>query len=85
MNNRTVIIVACMVLFVLVGVSLAVYAKQRYDQHLQEVDSFEECVAEGNPVMESYPAQCISRSGRHFTQPLNEEDQRRLLPPSVLN
>jgi hypothetical protein len=30
--------------------------------------SFEECVVEGNPVMESYPRQCISKNGDHFTE-----------------
>ena len=30
--------------------------------------NFEECVAEGNPVMESYPRQCISKDGTHFTE-----------------
>jgi len=34
----------------------------------KEVTTFEECVLEGNPVMESYPRQCISKSGKHFTE-----------------
>lgn len=35
--------------------------------------SFEECVAEGNPVMTSYPAQCISKAGKHFTENIGNE------------
>ncbi len=30
--------------------------------------SFEECVAEGNPVMESYPRQCRTVDGKHFVE-----------------
>lgn len=36
------------------------------------IQSFEECVSFGNPVMESYPEQCITRDGRHF---INESQQ----------
>ncbi|MFA7286233.1 MAG: Gmad2 immunoglobulin-like domain-containing protein [Patescibacteria group bacterium] len=32
------------------------------------VTTFEECVAEGNPVMESYPRQCRSIAGQGFTE-----------------
>lgn len=32
------------------------------------VTSFEECVAAGNPVMESYPPQCRTEDGELFTQ-----------------
>ncbi len=32
------------------------------------VGTFEECVAAGNPVMESYPRQCTSKDGKHFTE-----------------
>lgn len=34
----------------------------------QKVDSFEECVAAGNPVLESYPEQCMTPDGRNFTR-----------------
>ncbi len=34
----------------------------------EEINSFEECVAAGYPVMESYPAQCRIPDGKTFTQ-----------------
>ena len=34
------------------------------------IDSFEECVAAGNPVMESYPRQCRTSDGKHFVEVL---------------
>ena len=30
--------------------------------------TFEECVAAGNPVMESYPRQCNTKDGNHFVE-----------------
>lgn len=35
------------------------------------VSSFEDCVAAGNPVMESYPRQCI-HEGEHFVEEISE-------------
>lgn len=32
------------------------------------INSFEECVAAGNPVMESYPRQCRTQDGKHFVE-----------------
>lgn len=37
------------------------------------VSSFEECVAAGNPTMESYPPRCITKDGRSFTQDIGNE------------
>ena len=35
-----------------------------------QIDSFEDCVAAGNPVMESYPRQCRTQDGLHFVEQL---------------
>lgn len=35
------------------------------------IDSFEECVAAGNPVMESYPRQCKTSDGKNFVEEVN--------------
>ncbi len=32
------------------------------------IKSFDECVAAGNPVMESYPRQCMTDDGAHFVE-----------------
>jgi len=39
------------------------------------INSFEECVAAGNPVMESYPRQCRTQDGKHFVESLSEQEQ----------
>ncbi|MBU0758405.1 MAG: hypothetical protein KKF44_10130 [Nanoarchaeota archaeon] len=34
----------------------------------KRITSFDECVAAGNPILESYPAQCRTKDGQSFTQ-----------------
>jgi len=35
---------------------------------LQDIKSFEDCVNQGYPVMESYPRQCVTPDGQNFTE-----------------
>lgn len=37
------------------------------------IDNFEECVAAGNPVMESYPRQCKTSDGNNFIEEINSQ------------
>ncbi len=34
----------------------------------QQINSFEDCVAAGNPILESFPEQCRTPDGRSFTK-----------------
>ena len=48
-----------------------------YDQGFERaeeagISSFEECAAAGYPIMESYPEQCATRDGKHFTREIEE-------------
>ncbi len=38
-----------------------------------KITNFEECIAAGNPVMESYPRQCMTPEGETFTEEINME------------
>jgi hypothetical protein len=49
-------------------------------QKQKSINSFEQCAAAGNPIMESYPAQCRTKDGRHFSQQLSEEEKKKLQP-----
>jgi len=40
---------------------------------VSSIDSFEECVAAGNPVMESYPRQCRTLDGKHFVESITTQ------------
>lgn len=37
--------------------------------------NFEECIAEGNPSMESYPRQCRTLDGKHFVESIPEHKE----------
>ena len=39
---------------------------------ISSIDSFEECAAAGNLVMESYPRQCRTSDGKHFVESILE-------------
>ncbi len=36
------------------------------------INSFEDCVAAGNPIMESYPRQCRTEDGKHFVEEISK-------------
>ncbi len=37
------------------------------------ITNFEECAAAGNPVMESYPRQCMTAEGQHFVEDVSQQ------------
>ena len=37
--------------------------------------NFEECIAEGNPAMESYPRQCKTLDGKHFVESISKNKE----------
>ena len=37
-----------------------------------QIDSFEDCVSAGNPVMESYPRKCSTQDGNNFVEDISE-------------
>ncbi len=39
------------------------------------INSFEECIAAGNPAMESYPRQCRTADGKHFVEIIPGKEQ----------
>lgn len=43
------------------------------DQQNQAINSFDECVAAGYPVLESYPEQCKTPDGKSFTRDIGNE------------
>ncbi len=52
-------------------------AQQALDEYQQKVSqssitNFEECIAAGNPAMESYPRQCRTPDGKHFVESIPE-------------
>lgn len=58
------------VIAALIVVGIGGYFIFKYQQELkgQTINSFDECMKAGYPVMESYPAQCRTDDGRNFVQ-----------------
>jgi len=43
------------------------------------VSTYEECInAKGSVIQESYPATCVTRDKKRFTQPLTDEERKKL-------
>lgn len=73
MRTQSYIFAAVIILLILSGVGYAVtMSVQRPSLPTQTTEtaitSFEECLAAGNPVMESYPRQCSTKDGKSFTE-----------------
>lgn len=50
---------------------------QKLNEKLKSINSFDSC-ARHYPVMESYPEQCNTPDGKHFTRQLTEEEKQKL-------
>lgn len=62
-KNKFVVLVVCIIVIIIgfVGVQYWNYKK------VTKIMSFDECVAAGYPVMESFPPRCATPDGRSFT------------------
>lgn len=78
------------ILLALVGVGLVVWlAWIRPMQQGAVIQSFEECVAAGYPIQESYPEVCLTDDGKRFVNPKQDAahqdalaSEQELLPPT---
>lgn len=43
------------------------------NEPLKAPTSYEECVAQGNKVLKSYPGQCVTKEGLRFFQPVKRD------------
>ncbi|HRN96011.1 MAG TPA: hypothetical protein PLD54_01025 [Candidatus Levybacteria bacterium] len=67
-----------------IGLSFAILGFGSFlnKQKIAAISNFDECAAAGYPIMESYPARCMTPDKRSFTQELSEEEKKRLIPPT---
>ncbi len=79
--KNTILIILGIIVLILVGILVYQFYAPSLDNNqnantVQEVDSFRDCVAAGNPVMESYPRQC--RVGNEvFTEDIGNELEKK--------
>jgi hypothetical protein len=52
-------------------------------QKEHNISTYAECVAAGNIVQTSYPSVCVTKNGKSFVEPISDEDQHKLVPPSA--
>lgn len=46
-----------------------------------KIDSFEDCLSMGRPILESYPRRCVTEDGRSFTEKLSEDEMKKVRLP----
>lgn len=63
-----IIVAAAVVLIISAGVIAVSSLNKSGGGTGQVADSFESCAAAGNPILESYPEQCTTKDGKHFTK-----------------
>lgn len=88
--QRGIATVIILIFFLIAGVAIAsgafvFYQNERSsssNKKAASINSFEDC-AKLYPVMESYPEQCNTPDGKHFTRELSEEEKQRLVPPTT--
>lgn len=44
---------------------------ESFQKQYSVINSFEECVSAGNPIMESHPRQCRTIDGKHFVEKID--------------
>lgn len=85
MNPRKFSIGRAAILLLILAVGGIGYCVIYQYRNVPPATTFEECIAAGNLVMESYPRQCISKEGAHFTEDIGntveKSDLIRLVSP----
>ncbi len=75
-NKFLIIWISVLSLLIIIGL-ICRNALTQNDSKANEINSFAECAAAGNPIMESYPERCTA-GGKTFTNP----DQKIQNPPN---
>ena len=71
MNNKIIILIVVIAIVAVVGSVL--FFKFKTPLSEQQINSFDECVSAGYPVLESYPRQCKFSGERIFTEYIGNE------------
>ena len=66
---RTTSLLATLVVLVLLGGLVYAWVHVREEAKVLGINTYEECVAAGYPIQESYPTRCATPDGRTFVNP----------------
>jgi hypothetical protein len=61
------------ILILVLAVVLLFFVFTQSTNDIKEITDFEGCITAGNPAMESYPQQCITKDGKHFVEFIGNE------------
>lgn len=75
MNKKNIRIVIVIVLIAIVFAGAYLFNKTK-SSTTQIITNFEECAKAGYPVGESYPRQCWTPDGKHFTESVNNSPNK---------
>jgi hypothetical protein len=71
-NHRIYILTAIVLACLIIG-AFSYYFKEASVNESQVVSSYDECVAAGNKILETYPSQCVTEDGQTFSQEIDPQ------------
>lgn len=72
-NKRQIVVIGVIIVLILLVLGLIAFVIiSNNAKASRTVNTFEDCVAAGNPVMESYPRQCRTSDGKLFVEEVDE-------------
>ncbi len=81
-NSHVVVKIVAGAVMLTIGIGIGL-ALGKYSP--KQISSYEECVkANGSVVLKSYPGRCITANGLRFTQPLTDDEKKKLQPPDEI-
>src|SRR4030042_511886 len=67
-------IIIPIIIVIIISVSaFLIFHNKVFESSTASINSFEECIAAGNAVLESYPRQCKTEDGKTFTEYIGNE------------
>jgi hypothetical protein len=69
--NKMSTIITLIVIIALITLGTTVFILNK--SKLAAINSFEDCAAAGYPIMDSYPEQCRTADGKHFTRSVSNQ------------
>jgi hypothetical protein len=75
MQNRNIIII--IIVLIVAGMTWWLYGQSHQNKDgIMAVNSYEDCIAAGYPVMDSYPEQCQTPEGETFVRDIGNENEK---------
>lgn len=71
MMSKNIKLIFVLIALLIVGILIW---QLKSKEAMQNINSYEDCVAAGYPIMESYPERCSTPDGRTFTRQVAEQD-----------